>query len=344
MKIVIDKDIPFIAGVFDAHATTVSLDCSEIVPKTVRDADVLIVRSRTKCGRGLLEGSKVKMIATAGIGTDHINLDYCRESGIFVQNSAGCNAVGVMNYVCSALFGVAARKSIALAGATMGIVGMGDTGSSVAQMARHLGMKVLGYDPLKSAAEKSTNYCELNYLLRNSDIVSLHIPLNRSTYGMADAEFFSKMKLGAIFINTSRGGIVNERDLLASTHKLGPFVIDTWTGEPDINRKLLEAADIATPHIAGYSYKSKLRSTSMAVKSVARFLKIEDLYDFYPTTEEMTLPSVKLDTRGKSQGEITSMIQYNYPIFTDDFLLRMAPERFAELRANYKYRREFYFE
>lgn len=344
MKFIIDKDIPFITGLFEPYAEVVYSEGSLINAEMLRDADALIIRTRTKCDASLLEGSSVKMIATATIGTDHIDLAWCRSHGIFINNSAGCNSVGVANYVFSALYGCAARKSIALPGTTFGIIGVGSVGSKVEQMARILGFKVLLCDPPRAEREGDTQFCSLETLLEESDIVSMHVPLNDSTRGMANAEFFGKMKLGAIFINAARGDVMVEKDLIEAIPKLGPVVIDTWNGEPQINKELLNLVDIATPHIAGYSYQGKQLGTMMAVRAISRFFKISELYEFYPKTELKELEAVKLDVSGLSQGQIASIMQYNYPIFTDDFMFRMNPEKFEELRANYSYRREFFFD
>lgn len=344
MKFVIDKDIPFIEGVFEPFAETVYKEGAAICNEDLIDADGLIIRTRTHCNEELLKGSSVKMIATATIGTDHIDMEYCHEHGIYVKNSAGCNAGGVMDYVFSALFGVAARKSIPLTGATFGIIGVGSVGSKVEMMARSLGFKVLLCDPPRAAKEGPSQFCELEYLLACSDIVSLHVPLNPSTRGMANSNFFSRMRLGAIFINASRGEVVVDNDLLSAIPKLGPVVIDTWNGEPHINKQLMNAVDIATPHIAGYSYQGKQNGTMMAVRSVARFFGFQPLYDFFPEKDIPELDAVKLELAGKSQGEISSIMQYNYPIFTDDFIFRMDPDNFENFRANYKYRREFYID
>ena len=190
--------------------------------------------------------------------------------------------------------------------------------------------------------EGNEGFCPLDYLLANSDIVTMHVPLNETTRGMADDEFFERMKPGTIFINASRGEVVDEAALKRAIPKLGPVIIDTWNNEPDIDVDLLNMVDIATPHIAGYSYQGKQNGTALAVRAIARFFGIEPLYDFFPKTEIIDLESIRLDLKGKSQGEVASVLQYNYPIFTDDFMLRMAPENFESLRSTYKYRREFY--
>ena len=344
MKTIIDRAIPFIEGVLEPYGEVVYMDGSSIGAADVADADALIIRTRTHCNEALLKGSKVRFVATATIGTDHIDLDFCQNNGIYVQNSAGCNAGGVMNYVLSAIYGSATRKRIHLAGSTVGIIGVGNVGSRVAANLQKLGFKVLLCDPPRAAAEGRGHFCDLDFLLRNSDIVTLHVPLNLSTYHMADARFFSKMKLGAIFVNASRGEVVVEDDLLQSITKLGAVIIDTWCNEPDVNKELVAKADIATPHIAGYSYQGKLIGTSMVVRSFARFFGIKDLYDFFPALEEELRDAIKLEVRGKSEGEIAAMIQYNYPIFTDDFMFRMNPDGFESFREHYRYRREFFID
>lgn len=342
MKLVIDKAIPFIDGVFEPYADEVVYkDGPAINRDDLAGADGLVTRSRTRCDKSLLEGTPVKIIATATLGTDHIDTKYCNTRNILIRNAAGVSSGGVMNYVFSALYGTAARKSIPLKGCTFGVIGGGYNGSRVMHMAGALGFNVLCCDPDRAAREGGSRFCSLDYLLQNSDIVSLHVPLNDSTRGMADAYFFSKMRYGAFFINTSRGEIVIEQDLINAIPKLGPVIIDAWVGEPDINHTLLNLVDIGTPHIAGYTYYGKLRATSMAVRAIARYFSIAPLYEYFPKVDK-TLEAVKLDLKDASQGQIASTIQYNYPIFTDDFMFRMNPGGFEEIRAAYQYRREFY--
>lgn len=344
IKIIIDNAIPFIDGVMEPYADVVYKEGKNISPADVQDADALIIRTRTRCDKELLEGSKVKVIATATIGTDHIDLDWCNANRILVTNAAGCNAGGVMEYVFSALYGTAARKYINLSNRTMGIIGAGNVGRRVDKVARYLGFTVLRCDPPREAAEGSFEFCDLQTLLQKSDIVTLHVPLNETTRQMADKNFFKLMKKGAFFINASRGEVVDESALMKAIPKLGPVIIDTWNNEPDINRELMDMVDIATPHIAGYSYQGKQNGTSFAVRSVARYFGIKDLYEFFPYTDIPEREAVKLDLRGLNQGEIASVLQYNYPIFTDDFMFRMAPEDFEKLRTEYNYRREFYID
>lgn len=344
LKIVADKAIPFLEGVFDPYADMTYLPGDKIGPEDVKDADVLMVRTRTKCNADLLEGSKVKFIATATIGTDHIDFPYCDSKGIVVRNAPGCNAGGVMEYVFSALYGLASRRSISLQGDTIGIIGVGHVGSLIERMGRALGFKILKCDPPRAEAEGSFGFCDLEYLLQNSQIVTLHVPLEETTRGMANSEFFSLMQPGAFFINAARGEVVCDDALKAAIPKLGPVIIDTWNHEPDIDLDLMDKVAIATPHIAGYSYQGKQNGTAAAVRAVAHYFGITELYEFFPKTDLPENEAVKLDLKDLNQGEIASVLQYNYPIFTDDFMLRLNPENFDKLRSEYNYRREVYID
>ena len=338
IKIVADSAVPFLEGVFEPYAEVKYMGGSDIGPDDVRDADALIIRTRTKCDAALLDGSRVKFIATATIGTDHIDFPYCDAHGITVRNAPGCNAGGVMEYVFSALYGLASRKAISLEGDTIGIIGVGHVGSLIERMGLSLGFKILKCDPPRAEAEGPFGFCDLDYLLQNSQIVTMHTPLNETTKGMADRHFFSMMRPGAFFINASRGEVVCDDALKEAIPKLGPVIIDTWNHEPDIDLELMDKVAIATPHIAGYSYQGKQNGTAAAVRAVAHYFGIQSLYEFFPKTDLPENEAVKLDLKGLNQGEIAAVLQYNYPIFTDDFMLRVAPEDFDKLRAEYKYR------
>ena len=344
MKLVIEKSIPFIRGVFEPYGEVVYLDGAEISHNDLLNVDGLIIRTRTRCNAALLDGTNVKMIATAAIGSDHIDLPYCNEHGINTSRAAGCNAGAVMNYVLSAMFGCAARKSRNIIGATIGIIGCGNCGGAVESAVRKLGFNVLIYDPPREEAEGPSQFCSLDYLLANSDIVTLHVPLTDRTRRMCNDSFFDKMRHNAMLINTARGEIVDDEALFRALPKLDSVVIDTWNGEPDVDPRLVEAVDIATPHIAGYSYQGKLGGTRMAVRSTARFFGITELFNFVPVPDIEGMDSVKLNMTGMSQGQMASTFQYNYPVFTDDFLFRMNPADFKALRKDYKYRREFFIE
>ena len=361
MKILVDKDIPFIKGVFESYADVLYLSGKEFEPANVKDADALVIRTRTKCNAGLLEGSAVKFIATATIGMDHIDLEYCSRAGIAVANAAGCNAGGVMQYVFTSLYALACKKGIVLPDGfssssgkklTLGVIGVGNVGSRVANMGEYMGFEVLRCDPAKERAQtlafnngymklnEFKDYYSLDYLLENSDIVTMHTDLNPTSRGMAGEEFFSKMKEGAIFINSSRGEAVVDEALIGSIGKIKGVILDVWNGEPSLNLQLMELADIATPHIAGYSFEGKVNGTVMAVKAVAEHFGIEQLKDFKIVPEERN--NNFFCKNELSQNQISEYFQNIFPIFEHCAELKQNPQNFELLRSNFKYRREFY--
>ena len=341
MKVVADTNIPFLKGVLEPYAEVEYLDGRSIGREALVDADALIIRTRTRCNEETLSGTRVKMISSATIGMDHIDIPWCKAHGIEVQNAEGCNAGGVADYVFSALYGVASRRAIKLDEAVIGIIGVGNVGKKVEYMARTLGFKVLLNDPPRAAKEGPEGFVSLEELLEKATVVTLHVPLDETTRGMAGEDFFSRMQPGSIFINASRGEVVDEGALIHARPKLGALVLDTWCNEPNVNPNLIELCDIATPHIAGYSFQGKQNGTAMAVQALARHFGIEPLMNFRPALEDEAMTPTILDLWGKSQGEIAAVMQYNYPIFTDDFLFRSSPESFEKLRSEYNYRREF---
>lgn len=322
MKAVIDKDIPYIKGVLEPWFETLYLKGREISREAVSDADVLIVRTRTRCDASLLEGSQVGLVCTATIGTDHIDMEWCASAGIDVKSAPGCNSEAVKRYVWSAIDTLSKTRGFDMKGKTIGVVGVGNVGSKVADYAAEYGMKALRNDPPRERAENLPKgyFTPLDKLLEESDVVTLHIPLEKENLNFANDRFFDMMRPGAIFINASRGEVVDEEALLRHREKLGALVVDVWKGEPDINGNLLAAADIATPHIAGYSVQGKINGTVAVVRAVGERFSIPELSGF-------SIPSVE------GPFDPTS-----YDIMADDASLRSNPGKFEELRGNYKYR------
>ena len=277
MKIIADKNIPFLEGRLP-EAELVMLPASEIDAEAVQDADSLIVRTRTRCDATLLGSSNVKTIATATIGTDHIDLPWCEANGIRVFNAPGCNAPGVALYVWASLL----RNGFDPEKSTLGVIGYGNVGSIVAQWGERLGARVLVCDPpRKERGETDREYLPLEEVLAQSDAVTLHTPLTRGgkhpTFHLIDSDSLRHLKAGAIFINAARGEVADTQALIRAIEAghIGRAVIDTWEGEPDIDTRLLQLADTATCHIAGYSVEGKQRATRMALEAVARASGIE---------------------------------------------------------------------
>lgn len=364
IKLIIDKDIPFIKGVFEPYAEVVYLKGSEIDNNAVRDASGLIIRTRTKCDSKLLAGSSVRFIATATIGTDHIDSVYCASEGIETANAAGCNSGAVMQYVYTALFAMAHSGKIDLKYGTLsdaqtkrsviGIIGAGNVGGKIAGLGEYLGFKVLRNDPPKELLQTMAfnrglirvsdfvNYYSLDYVLENSDIVTLHVPLSESTINMADSVFFSKMKERAVFINTSRGEVVDERALIGAREKLSALILDVWRNEPAINPELVTMADIATPHIAGYSLEGKVNGTVAAIRATAVHFGIDALAEYEVPHEIIDGERQQIDLYDNGIEENWKILSGIFPIFDTDAVLRNNISDFEKIRSQYNLRREFY--
>lgn len=331
MKIVADKAIPFLDGVFDPFAEVVRIEGSRISPDDVRDADAMIVRTRTRCDAALLDGSAVKFIATATIGFDHIDLGYCRAHGIGTTTAAGCNARGVLQWVAAALVAFAERYGFAPHERTLGIVGVGNVGRLVEEYAASWGFRVVCCDPPREEREH-LGFLPLDEVLRQSDIVTLHVPLDASTRHLMNARTLGMMRKGAIVINASRGEVIDTEALLDSG---SDCAIDVWENEPDIDRRLLGKALVATPHIAGYSLQGKANATAMAVDAVARHFGLP-LEGWYPAGVGRTVP------RPIAWHELCGSIRSRCDIAGDTESLRRNPDGFETLRNGYRYREEYF--
>ena len=246
MKIVIDNKIPYIREAVTRIASeVVYAEGIDFTPEMVKDADVLIVRTRTRCNRFLLEGSSVKFIATATIGFDHIDTEYCREAGISWSNAPGCNAASVAQYIESVLTLLKMARLEDLSQYTLGIVGVGNVGKKVAELGTQLGMKVLLNDPPRADEEGSEGFVSLQEIAEQSDIITFHTPLIRggkyNTFHLAAEEFFGMLKKQPVIINSGRGEVIKTEILKAAMdrHLVSEVILDVWENEPNIDLELL---------------------------------------------------------------------------------------------------------
>jgi erythronate-4-phosphate dehydrogenase len=339
-KIVIDKHIPFLRNVLEPWFEVVY--AGEIDAPSVRDAEALLVRTRTRCDAKLLDNSRVKFIGTATIGTDHIDADYCRRRSIAVASAAGCNARAVMQYVASALVHLSHRQGWSPDQTTLGVIGVGHVGSLVAQLGRACGFRVVCCDPPKMRHDPSLGWLPLNKLLAQADIVTVHVPLNRGgidrTLGMVNAAFFAQMKPGSAFINTSRGEVVDEQALKTAirSKKCSAAVLDVWAHEPTIDPELAALATFGTPHIAGYSVQGKANASSMVVRALAEAFDLP-LTDWYPESVPPQVTDCPV-----SWPMLQSTIDDYFNISAEDARLRGHIEDFETLRNHYSYREEYF--
>lgn len=339
MKVIVDNKIPYIHAAIEQIADeVVYLPGSGFTAADVRDADALVVRTRTRCNRELLEGSNVRFIATATIGFDHIDVDYCREAGIAWQNCPGCNAGSVEQYLHSVLLLLKRRWGMKPEEACLGIVGVGHVGSRIRQMAQSLGMRVLLNDPPR-ADRGEEGFVDLSVLARECDMITFHTPLNRSgkykTFHLADAGFFASLQRKPFIVNTSRGEVIETSALLdaLNTEKIKDAIIDTWENEPDINLELLQKVFLGTPHIAGYSADGKSNATRMALEALCRFFHIDAEFEIVPPA----LPPMSYSPDAEE-----AFLQVYDPTRDSD-ALKQHPGEFEHLRGNYPLRREVSF-
>ncbi|MDR3653673.1 MAG: 4-phosphoerythronate dehydrogenase PdxB [Paludibacter sp.] len=348
MKIIIDDKIPYIRGAFENVAEVIYLPGSKTTSEVVKDADAIVTRTRTICNEKLLAGSSVKFIATATIGFDHIDTDYCQKSGIKWTNAPGCNSKSVEQYIASTLFVLAERKGWALNEKCIGVVGVGNVGSKVARICEMLGMKVLLNDPPRERAEGSEKFVSLQQVLQEADIITLHVPLNikgeDATFHMSNELFLNSLSKKPILINSCRGEVVETNAVKAAlkAEKISGFVCDCWENEPNIDLELLRLTEIATPHIAGYSKDGKAAGTTMSVQAINNFFGL-GLNNWQPSGVELpTNPTIEIDGEGLSEQEIISkVILHTYDIRNDDSNFRKNVALFEQLRGDYPTRREF---
>lgn len=348
MKIIADNKIPFLRGALEPYAEVVYLPGKETTADVVRDADALITRTRTACNASLLAGSSVRVIATATIGFDHIDTEWCEANGIIWKNAPGCNSWSVKQYITALLVTLARDRKFSLEEKTLGVVGVGNVGSKVAEAASILGMKVLLNDPPRQRAEGGP-FVSLDELIERSDIITLHVPLQKggedATWHLFDAARLAKLRPSQILINSSRGPVVAGKALKVALagHHIAGACLDVWEGEPELDPELVEMLDIATPHIAGYSADGKANGTTASVRTVAEVLGLP-LTDWKASGIPAPAQELEFDlnAKGKSLQEVlTEAVLHTYDITADSDALRADLGAFERLRGDYPVRREF---
>jgi erythronate-4-phosphate dehydrogenase len=355
MKIIADANIPFVQQCFSSLGEVEVLPGRRITADSVRNANILLVRSITAVNSELLAGSKVRFVGTATIGFEHVDTEYLQKNNIAFASAPGSNANSVAEYVVAALLSVGNKLQIELTGKSIGIIGVGNCGSRVAQKCAALGMKVFLNDPPMQRQTNDPKFLPIERLF-DCDFITLHTPLTFEgldrTFHLADANFFESLKTSCVFINTSRGGVVETSALKKAINsgKLKAVVLDVWENEPNIDNELLRMVDIGTPHIAGYSLDGKIAGMIMIYKAVCEHFGLAPKFDAESFLPAPAVSEIKVDLDvGDEQNVIHETVQQVYAIGRDDFNTReilMVPETergkfFDDLRKNYPVRREF---
>lgn len=354
MKIVADENIVAVAELYRQHGELQLLPGRAIGPAAVKDADVLLVRSITRVDRALLAGSRVRFVATATSGTDHLDLPWLAEQGIAVAEAAGSNANAVVEYVLSALAELHLR-GIAMQGRQAAIVGFGQVGSRLYAALQILGLDVRVCDPLVEADLRQrglpapVRFCTVEQALQAS-LISLHTPLTRTgmhaTWHLLERSRLAGLRPGSILINAARGPVVCNQALLARLLMKAELhcVLDVWENEPRISMPLLQAVTLGTPHVAGYSVEAKSNASERNYQDFLRFFGLSDTGRSVRTQSARTRLAVDLASATSLQDALALCLRAALPVAQIDAQLRKQESDagvFDAIRQRMSARREF---
>jgi len=349
MKILADQNMPLVEQFFKDMGGVERFDGRQLTPEQLIDVDVLLTRSVTQVNSELLaQANKLSFVGTATIGVDHIDTDLLNAKNIDFTSAPGCNAIAVAEYVISSLFALSQENASPLSGKTIGIVGVGNIGSCLAQKLKALNVNLLLCDPIKHEQGLLTEHVELDELLAQSDIVTFHVPLVKTgkhkTLHMLDKTRLTKLKSGLTLINASRGDVIDNQALLEVMEAGAELdlVLDVWENEPNILTELLEHVRYASVHIAGHTLEGKARGTQMLYQRLCELKGMEankSLSDFLPPA---AIGCVTLAS-SFTEADIARLVHLTYDVRRDDGILlrHLADEGFDSLRKNYPTRREF---
>lgn len=356
-RIVCDAAVPYAAEAFGPLGDLTLIPGHEIVSERLRDADLLITTDVTKVNARLLDGSGVRFCAaTTGEG-EHLDTAYLDAHGIVWCAAEGCGAESVSDYVTAALFWLRERYGFRFQGKSIGVIGAGRIGRRVCRKMQALGLRVLVCDPLRrrdTTDQEAQTFLPLERLLREADVVTCHLPLigdgPDATWHLLDSTAFARMRTGVVVINTSRGEIVDTNAWVDALEKgsVAHAVVDGWEGEPLYRKDLLARAELATPHIAGYSYESRVNGAMTAYRAACAFLGVEPTFPF-----RLPLPPIPewcADAAGLDDEEVLrELVLAVYDIDADSRRMKMScaedlvtrAQAFKELRSCYPMRRQF---
>jgi erythronate-4-phosphate dehydrogenase len=335
MKLVADAKIPYVREWFAPHFDIIQLESEQVIPSAIQQADILLVRSTCKVNAALLEGSTIKIIASATSGFDHVDLDYVRKSARQFFYAPGCNAHTVAEYVQTAMRCLA-LDNLLPSPCRAGIIGVGRVGTAVATQLQALGMEIIYHDPPRALIDPHFTSVPLEEFA-DCDVVSVHTPLTfegpHPTFHFLSADFFHTLKPGCVLLNAARGAVVDSQALLQEGQHLR-WILDVFEGEPAISPELVAGAYLATPHIAGHSVESHWRGVRQIYQQI--FAACGLVCEPLPALPRPTLP------------ENTSEILHFYDPRVDTRALKTAVAThrdlsafFSKLRQHYQTRHEF---
>lgn len=348
--ILIDDAVPYAKEIFGSLGKVTLMPGREIQRQHLKSVDALIIRSRTQITESLLKDTPVQFVGSTVVGLDHVDQDALKRLGIHFYSAQGCNANSVAEYVITAIFAVAEKKSIHLFPAnkpmSLGIIGVGHVGKSLEQKAQALGWTVLRNDPPRAEKEGDKGFVDLETALQ-ADIISVHTPLTKEgkypTHHLINEQHLKKLQPHQILINAARGGIIDEKAWTEATTAAN--IIDCWENEPHINFSLYQKADIATPHIAGHSLEAKVAGSEMVYRQLCAFWSqpIHEAWRAHLPPQPHPIPFPK---EGSLQDKLNQILQTAYPIWQDDHAIRAENiegiiKAFEAYRRHYPIRREW---
>ena len=347
IKIVADDAIPFLKGVLEPFADITYENGASITNAMLQNAKALFIRTRTEANEELLKNTSVEFIATATIGTDHLDEIYLNKNHITWTNAVACNANSVLQYIIAAVFHIIQKEHLKFSEITLGIIGVGNIGSRIRDFFKMLGVKILCSDPPLKAKDKNFTDTPLQEIYKNADIITFHTPYIQAgpfkTFHLCDTSSFEMMKPSAWIINASRGAVVDNKSLESALkeNKIRGAVLDVFENEPNVNQEFINLLEIATPHIAGYGLDGKSNATSIIVREFANYFHIGALNHFeicLPEIKEpLTFEFSKTDTPEKIFYEI---FKQTYDIHKESEKFKQDISKFEFLRKNYPVRRE----
>lgn len=323
IRLLADQHIYLLDEIVPDGVELVTFDPDQGIPPHAGTHDALLIRTVSQVTEDSIPDiGSIRWVGTASAGYDHIDIPYLASHGVAVGSAAGCNARAVAEYVLTLAIYIAQQRGWKFAGSSIGIVGTGFVGSTVANLARHLGLDVETYDPPRAQRDPNFESSTLEQVL-NCDIITLHTPLIHSgpwkTYGWLDRDkLFAKPR--KLLVQASRGGVADEPAVLEALREgyLADAIVDVWSREPNVNGQLLHAAAVATPHIAGYSNRAKRLATQMAIDHMVQTFETGSAW----LPESAPRPDVS--TRTAAQSVVDILLDSGKPVFPnpllDDFL------------------------
>jgi erythronate-4-phosphate dehydrogenase len=329
--IVLDRDTPFLEEIFSGIGHIVAVSEHEIGADVLSAADAVIVRSITRVDKNLLSGSSVRFVGTATAGIDHLDTEFLSRSGIKWAQAPGANAQSVVEYVLAAISVIAARRKTSMLDKTLGVIGYGQVGERLCQVAESLGMRVMRNDPPRAEQEGADGFVDLQECVRSADILSVHVPLTQSgshpTLQLLDERVLEMSKPGAWLIQAARGGVVKESAAIAARREgvLDALVLDVFENEPTPTDGAIDSADLATGHIAGYSRDAKRVGAMMMRSALVEHFGLRPKDEEQAASPEDPISTLKLPDSVRDPADpawMDAVLRQVYDIRVDDFRFR----------------------